>query len=215
MSKRLHSRVSPTHHELIRVRKKLKLVRKGKRVLERRRNRLVFLLLDLLDRFKRLHETTETEFAAAADLEPLGAMREGDVSLRELANTRATHPELIVTETKLSGLRVPFILSDHITTRLQDRGYGLIGTSALDDEITRSYEQVLESVVRIAELRGVVMLLLVEVRRLRVRVNYFTHRLLPDLEADRRYIELFLAEREQEDRVRQHWVKRRREETRR
>jgi V/A-type H+-transporting ATPase subunit D len=208
MRARRESRVAPTHHELIGVKKELEIARKGEHVLERRRDRLVFLLLDLLDRLETIHETVETDFETAADLHVLGTEREGDISLRELAKARATRPELVLTETSLSGVRVPFILSEHITTRVQDRGYGLVGTTSLDDEIARAYERSLESIVRLAEMRAVIRRLLPEIRRLRLRVNYLTHRLIPELEADRRYIELFLAEREREERTRQHWMKR-------
>ncbi|WP_255196667.1 V-type ATP synthase subunit D [Halorarius litoreus] len=212
MGHRRQSRVAPTHHELVLLKRELEIARKGEHILERRRDGLVFILLDLLDRLQTLQAQLETEFAAVVYLHRLGAEREGEIVLRELAKARATRPELIVTETELLGLEIPFILSHHISTRVDERGYGLLGTSSLDDEIARAYEQVVEEVVRLAEMRAVIAHLLREIRRLRIRVNYLNHRLLPELEAEKRYIEGYLAEREREERYRQLWMKRRTEE---
>lgn len=212
MGHRRQRRVAPTHHELILLKKELTIARKGEHVLERRRDGLVVILLDLLDRFQALHAQLETEFAAAVHLHQLGAEREGEIALRELAKARSTPPELIISETELRGLEIPFILSDHISTSVEERGYGLLGTTALDDEIVRAYEQVLEEVVRLAEMRAVVVHLLGEIHRLRIRVNYLTHRLIPELEAEQRYVEMYLEEREREERYRQLWMKRHRDE---
>ncbi|ELZ33894.1 V-type ATP synthase subunit D [Halogeometricum pallidum JCM 14848] len=214
MTRRRHSRVAPTHHELVAVTEKLEVARKGRHVLERRRDGLVFLLLDVLERYRTLRTRLDEEFDEAAGLHTRGAEREGEIALRELAEARATHPELLLVETKLSGLVVPLFLSTHITTRIEDRGYGIIGTSSLDDEIAGAYESVLETAVKLAETTDVARRLAAETYRLRVRVNYLSHRLIPDFEADERYIERSLAQREQEERYRQFRVKRRREEHR-
>ena len=212
MTHRRRSRVTPTHHELLAIKEELEIARKGEHVLERRRDGLVFLLLDLLDRWKDLRRRAESEFQTATALHVRGEIREGEISLRELAESRNTHPEVIFSETKVLGLRVPSIVSSRISTRLEERGYGLLGTSALDDDIVTSYETVLEYVVRLAELRAVIFRLLAEIRRLRIRVNYLTHRLIPELEAEQLYVQRYLDQREQEERYRQFRVKKRREE---
>lgn len=212
MSHRRHSRVAPTHHELTALTEELEIARKGERILERRRDRLVFVLLDLLDRWRHLHSRLDEQFREASELHVTAMEREGDISLRELANARATLPELIVGETKLVGMDIPRILSAYITTPVAERGYGVVGTSALDDELVSAYEAVLELVVRLAEMRAVLSRLLGEIRRLRIRVNYLTHRLVPDLESEREYVQQYLAERDREERYRQFQVKKRRSE---
>lgn len=214
MSRRRYGRTAPTHHELVAARKRLEMARKGERVLGRRRDGLVFVLLDLLERWETLRERCDEEFRRASHLHALAAEREGEIALRELAEARSTHPELIRDETRVFGLRVPLFLRTHITTRAEDRGYGLVGTSALDDELAESYERVLETVVALAEVRSVLAVLLAEIRRLRVRVNYLRHRLIPELEAERDYVRRYLEERQQEERYRYLWLKRRRDERR-
>lgn len=212
MSHRRHSRVAPTHHELIATREELDIARKGEHILERRRDGLIFVLFDLLDRWHELQSSLTERFQDATALHVTAMEREGEITLRELANARASHPELIVGETKLLGMDIPRILSAYITTPVSERGYGVVGTSVLDDELASTYEEVLELVVRAAEVRAVLSQLLSEIGRLRIRVNYLTHRLIPDLEAERAYIQRYLAEREREERYRQLRVKKRREE---
>jgi V/A-type H+-transporting ATPase subunit D len=214
MTTRRHGRAAPTHHELVEVQWQLRIAQKGEHVLERRRDGLVFALLDLLDRWRAVRERADGEYRWAARLHALGAAREGDIALRALAEARATRPELLLDETKLFGLRVPIFLSRNVSTWFEEQGYGVVGTSALDDELAAAYESLLESVVTLAELRAVLAVVLAGVRRLRIRVNYLTHRLIPELESERRYIRRYLEEREQEEHYRYLWLKRRREERR-
>ncbi|WP_058826465.1 V-type ATP synthase subunit D [Haloferax sp. Q22] len=211
MTNRRHRRTTPTHRELLSVTDELTLARKGEHILERRRDSLVFVLLDLLDRWTDLRRETDEAFRDAAELHVWGAEREGEIALRALSEARDSHTGLIVSETKLVGLTVPFFLSTSARRSLDGRGYGVLGTSALDDELVGSYESVVEDVVRLAEMRAVLLRLLAEVRRLRVRVNYLTRRLIPELEVERRYIRRYLDEREQEERYRQFRTKRRNE----
>jgi V/A-type H+-transporting ATPase subunit D len=179
-------------------------------VLERHRDGLVFDFLDLFDRWSALRTRLDEQFHEARALYVSGVIREGEITLRELSNSRSARPELVVDETKLLGVYVPRILSTNISKPVSERGYGILGTSALDDDIVSSYEQVLESVVRVAEIQATLSRLVAEIRRLRVRVNYLNHRLIPDLESEKQYIQRHLDEREQEERSRQFWVKGRR-----
>ncbi|ELZ59516.1 MULTISPECIES: V-type ATP synthase subunit D [unclassified Haloferax] len=211
MPNRRHRRTAPTHRELLSVTDELALARKGERILERRRDSLVFVLLDLLDRWTELRRETDEAFREATDLHVWGAEREGEIALRTLSEARSAHTELIISETKLVGLTVPFFLSTSARRSLDGRGYGVLGTSALDDELVGSYESVVEDVVRLAEMRAVLLRLLAEIRRLRLRVNYLTQRLIPELEVEKRYIRRYLDEREQEERFRQFRTKQRNE----
>ncbi|WP_148414151.1 V-type ATP synthase subunit D [Haloferax sp. KTX1] len=211
MPNRRHRRTAPTRRELLSVTDELALARKGEHILERRRDSLVFVLLDLLDRWTELRRETDEAFRDAAELHVQGAEREGEIALRALSEARDSHTELIVSETKLVGLTVPFFMSTSARRSLDGRGYGVLGTSALDDELVGSYESVVEDVVRLAEMRAVLLRLLAEIRRLRLRVNYLTQRLIPELEAERKYIRQYLDEREQEERFRQFRTKRRNE----
>lgn len=212
MTRRRHSRVAPTRHELIKIKDELQIARKGEHVLERRRDGLIFAFLDLLDRWKALRVEADETFAEATSLHVLGEEREGEIALRALSESRPVHAKIVVTETKLLGLTVPLFLSSPLSTTVSERGYGFLGSSALDDEIVTSYELLLSYVVRLAEMKAVIFRLLAEIYRLRIRVNYLTYRLIPELEAEKRYIQQYIDEREQEERYRQFRVKRRREQ---
>ena len=135
MTHRRYGRAAPTHHELLAVENRLAIARKGERVLERRRDGLVFALLDLLERRRELRARTDEAFLRANRLHALGAEREGEIALRALSEARPTRPELLLDETKLFGLAVPVFLNRNLSTRVEDRGYGVVGTSALDDEL--------------------------------------------------------------------------------
>ncbi|MFC5368728.1 V-type ATP synthase subunit D [Salinirubrum litoreum] len=211
---RRRGRVAPTHHELLNLQREIKIATKGVGILRQRRDGLVFVLLDLLDRWRDLQHEMDAAFRSATRLHDRAMEQEGESVLRPLANSRSSHPELLFDETKLLGLPIPMILSDHVTTPVAERGYGLLGTTALDDAVVSAFEMVLELVIRIAEFRLVLSVLLAEIRRLRVRVNYLERYLLPNLDAEREYVQRYLNERDREERYRQFRAKRRKEERR-
>lgn len=207
-------RIPPTRHSLLRITEQLETATWGLKILERRRQSLVDLAMWLLGRWQRQNHRLDEAFGYAREVRNAALEYEGIVSLTSAGMARRNHVELLFFTQQLQGLPVPFLLSGRIGTRLDERGYGLLGTSAATDEVASSHEDVLSLVVQQAELGLTLRILFAEIRRLNVRVNALRHKLVPELEARKASIEFHLAEREREERLVQRFFKRKRESKR-
>lgn len=168
------------------------------------------LMKSLLARWERGQAELEAAFDDAERRHALALEREGVIALEGAAMAREDHAEVLFLSRRLQGLPLPMVLSRGITKGLDERGYGLLGTSAAVDETAAAHEAVLELVVRQVELELTLHILVSEIRRLNVRVNALRHRIIPNLETREATIEFHLAEREREERLRQRFFKRRR-----
>lgn len=204
-------RTTPTRHVLLQTRKQLRAVEKGTDILDRRRHALVFLVQWLLERWRTQEDQLQEAFADAERARTEALEFDGIVALESAALARSDHPELLFLTQELEGIPVPLILSRGISKDLDDRGYGLLGTSAAIDETAATHERVLRLAVQQAELSASLSILLFEIRRLNVRINALEKKLIPDLQDRIDYIEFHLAEREREERLVQRFFKRKRE----
>jgi V/A-type H+-transporting ATPase subunit D len=82
---------------------------------------------------------------------------------------------------------------------LDERGYGVLGTSARIDEAAEAYENLLESIILAAEVETAMKKMLKEIETTKRRVNALEFKLLPDLYENQEYIEQKLEEQEREE----------------
>lgn len=198
----------PTHHERLRLEAELHVALKGQHVLEMKRDVLIFDLMDLLDRYETQYASVSQSFEDAAAIRTRALEREGGIALRTAAWTRPTTPEVSLAEFRIHGVEVPMFLQGAIETPFDQRGYGVLGTSAAIDEVAETHERLLVQVVSLAEMEGALKRLVDEIWRTKLRVNTIRHRIVPELTDQIRYVEAHLAERDHEERLRQFFFKR-------
>lgn len=197
-----------SRHELIRLKKRLSYTDRAVRILERKRNVLLFEFLELLDRRHERRAELHDTYEWARQRYVVAAMREGLIFLHGAAESRPKTPELLFVDWKLRSVPIPMILSRDIQTTLEERGYGIIGTDADIDAVAAAYERVLSTVVSIAEIDSVLHALITNIGETIRRINVIKYRLVPKLERRAKYIGEQLEEREQEERVYQRIAKR-------
>lgn len=202
-------RPSPTRQHLYALERRIELAERGHEVLQRKLEAMVLEFMDVLDRYESTRATLGASYGdAQSRLDRTRAM-EGGVALDGIAHARATHPTLVVSRRNVMGVGVPLFEVLSATTPLEERGYGLLGTDPIVDEVVDGYEGLVVQVVAVAELRAAVRVLIDEITTTRRRVNALQKHLLPKLRADAAYIRDHLAEREREERIRQKWYKQR------
>jgi len=77
------------------------------------------------------------------------------------------------------GVVVPQIESSKVKKSLDERGYGLLGSSARIDEAADAYEELLEKVILAAEVETAMKKMLTEIETTKRRVNALEFTLLP------------------------------------
>jgi V/A-type H+-transporting ATPase subunit D len=137
---------------------------------------------------------------------------EGDVAVRGAAAALEEHPEITTESKNIMGVVVPQIESSKVKKGLDERGYGVLGTSARIDEAAEAYEELLESIILAAEVETAMKKMLTEIETTKRRVNALEFTLLPELKENQEYIEQKLEEQEREEIFRLKKIKAKKEE---
>jgi len=191
--------IQPTRSELLEVTKKIKLTKNGHKILKLKRDGLILEFFKILDQAKDLRVEIATRYKAAQEKIAIASAVDGGIAVRSAAYALSSHPEIKLRSRNLMGVVVPDIKSSRIVAPLDERGYGIIGTSPRIDEATDAYEKLVETVVKAAELETTAKKLLDEIERTKRRVNALEFRVLPDLEEIERFIRFRLEEMERDN----------------
>jgi len=82
---------------------------------------------------------------------------------------------------------------------LNERGYGILGTTSVIDETALSFEDLVDSIIRSAEIETTMKKLLDEIESTKRRVNALEFKVIPELTAARDFIKMRLDEMEREE----------------
>jgi V/A-type H+-transporting ATPase subunit D len=204
--------VKPTRKNLMEIEDRIELSERGHDTLEQKRDGLIMEFQDILDQAKDVRSNLEDDYDRAQRSINMARAMEGDVAVRGAAAALKEHPEITVESNSVMGVSVPQIDSTRVQKRLDQRGYGVLGTSARIDEAAEAYEELLESIILAAEIETAMWKLLDEIETTKRRVNALEFKLLPDLRENQEYIEQKLEEQEREEIFRLKKIKAKKEE---
>jgi len=191
--------IQPTRSELLEVTKKIKLTQNGHKILKLKRDGLILEFFKILDQAKDLRMEIARRYREAQERIAIANAVDGAIAVRSASFALASHPEIKLRSRNLMGVVVPDIKSSRIVAPLDERGYGIIGTSPRIDEATDAYEKLVETIVKAAELETTMKKLLDEIERTKRRVNALEFRVLPELEEIERFIRFRLEEMERDN----------------
>lgn len=201
-----------TRMELLAVRKRIKLARKGHKLLKEKRDALIGEFFSIIKELTTLRERVESVLADA-HLQLGGAMAiHGRESVGSAALAVSRELELRVGWRHIMGVRVPLLEIPGGTRKTaEERGYGYVGTSARLDAAVEHFEEALGLVVELAEVELGARALAEEINRTKRKVNALERVLIPRIEDEARRIEMSLEEMERENFARLKTIKRRME----
>jgi V/A-type H+-transporting ATPase subunit D len=191
--------IQPTRSELLEVTKKIVLTKNGHKILKLKRDGLILEFFKILDQAKDLRLEIAKRYKEAQQRIAIANAVDGVIAVRSAAYALTIHPEIQLRARNLMGVVVPDIKSSRIVAPLDERGYGIIGTSPRIDEAADAYEKLVETVVKAAELETTMKKLLDEIERTKRRVNALEFRILPELEEIERFIRFRLDEMERDN----------------
>ncbi len=193
------SDVKPTRKNLMEIRERIEFSRRGHSTLEDKRDALVLEFMDILEQAQDVRTDLEDDYEEAQETIDVARALEGDLAVRGAAAALKEHPEITLQSKNVMGVVVPQIESSRVEKRLDERGYGIMGTSARIDEAAAAYESLLETVILAAEVETAMRKMLEEIETTKRRVNALEFKLLPELEEAQEYIERKLEEQEREE----------------
>ncbi|MDZ7729812.1 MAG: V-type ATP synthase subunit D [Natrialbaceae archaeon] len=204
--------VKPTRKNLMEIEDRIDLSERGHGTLEKKRDGLIMEFMDILDTAQDVRSDLAADYERAQQRINMARAMEGDVAVRGAASALQEHPEITTEAKNIMGVVVPQIESSRVTKSLDERGYGIMGTSARIDEAAEAYENLLEQVIVAAEVETAMKKMLSEIETTKRRVNALEFKLLPDLYENKEYIEQKLEEQEREEIFRLKKIKAKKEE---
>ncbi|WOX55292.1 MULTISPECIES: V-type ATP synthase subunit D [unclassified Methanoculleus] len=197
--------IKPTRSGLLIVRRRMTLAKRIHRLLSMKLDGMMLELVKLVDRAALQREKLEERYAGAREMAAIAAMMEGGTGVLLAALSVETIPTYTTGHKNVFGVRLPDLEPVMVKKTLDQRGYGILGTSPVIDDAADAYEDLLEAIIASAELEGGVRRLLDDIERTRRRVNALEFKVIPELTEMYRFIEYQRDEME-----RQEWTRLRR-----
>lgn len=191
--------VKPTRSELLEIKKKIRLSESGYKLLKMKRDGLILEFFDVLEKAKDASIDLANKYKIAKEKIDVAKMVEGVIEVYSAAFALKHKPEVTLTSRSLMGVVVPEVSFTGIAQDIDERGYGIIGTSSAIDEAAAAYEELLDKIIRAAEVETAVKRLLMEIERIKRRVNALEFRVIPDLKEAEAFIVFRLEEMEREN----------------
>ena len=190
--------VKPTRMELIETKRKIKLSKGGYKLLKMKRDGLIMEFFELLPKVKDLRNQLSTLYKDAMEKLSIAVAADGKTALESAANCLNKSPEVELSSKNIMGVVVPSVKVTAVEKSLEDRGYGLIGTSIRVDEAVHAFEKLSEMIILAAEGETTMKKILDEIESTKRRVNALEFKVIPSLEEIAKYISFRLEELERE-----------------
>ncbi|MBO5003326.1 V-type ATP synthase subunit D [Methanocorpusculaceae archaeon] len=191
--------VKPTRSELIALKKRIKLSERGYKLLKMKRDGLILEFFKVLAEAKDLKNELAEKYARAQEMIAIAETVEGTIGVKAAAMAASENPEIDLKSKNIMGVVVPKIESKSVKKSLNERGYGVIGTSAAIDEAAEAFEDLVECIILSAELETTMKRLLDEIEGTKRRVNALEFKVIPEQVEARNFIKMRLDEMEREE----------------
>lgn len=181
------------------LRKKIKTSEKGYKLLRMKRDSLIMEFFQVLDKAKEIRGQITEKYKIARQKIAVAEAIEGAVGVKSAALSLIEVPSMELTTKNVMGIVVPQIKAKSVRKRLDERGYGIIESSARIDEAAEAYEDLVEDIIVAAEAETTMRKLLDEIEKTKRRVNALEFKIIPDLKSAEAFIRLRLEELEREN----------------
>jgi len=193
------SQYKPTRSQLLLVKKTVKMAQRGHRLLKLKRDALIVEFFRVLDRAKQMRSNLVEKYRVAEQRIAVARAVEGVIGVTSASFAMLTRPTLELRTRNVMGIVVPRIEAQKVRKNIQDRGYGVILTSARIDEAAEAYEDLVENVITAAEIETTMRRLIEEIEKVKRRVNALEYRVIPELKSTEAWIRQRLDEMERDN----------------
>lgn len=192
--------IQPTRGELLKLKRRIDLAKRGHELLKEKRDALVTEFFDNIDILRGKREEVKERLEKAFEKLISAKVSLGSVELEGAADSSVREMDIDVASRNIMGVNVPVVdAEEELRRKNTERGYSLEDTSSDLDEAASDFEEALEAVLELAEAEETVKLLAEEIEKTKRRVNSLEHILIPRLEESKEYIEMRLEEQEREN----------------
>jgi len=188
--------VNPNRMELLKLRRRLAIARRGHRLLKDKLDELMKPFLAMVGDLKGVRAEVERELIEAHHVFTVARSEMSPGELEQALAYPSASASVTAGRKPVLSVMVPDLV---LSTEGEFDSYGLALTPAMLDEALTRYEEVLPRLIDLAQREKAIMTLAEEIEKTRRRVNALEYVLLPQLEESVRYITMKLDEFEREN----------------
>ncbi|HZK40536.1 MAG TPA: V-type ATP synthase subunit D [Atribacterota bacterium] len=184
-------KVNPNRMELIRLKKRLLVAKRGYKLLKDKRDALIQVFVRLAKESNMLREELEEKLLKCYAIFSNTSSLMSKLALEETLMLTNAKGRAEVSFKNVMSVNVP-----QYKLKCEGRyySYGLVDTTAELDSALKKYHEILPLMLRVAELDKSITLLANEIEKTRRRVNALEYVIIPDLEETIKFITMKLDE---------------------
>lgn len=190
--------ISPNRSELLKLKAKIKMAKRGHGLLKKKRDGLVMDFFKLLENAKDLRSELANSLKEAQKSMQHTRILNYDVELKVYSKSNKGRNLVDFQSKNIMGLTVPEIKAEFSKRSLIERNRTVYGSLSLDDTI-KKFEDLVEKIIIIAEIETAMIRLLNEIEKTKRRVNGLEFKIIPELESSLSYVKLSLEEQERDN----------------
>lgn len=187
--------VNPTRMELTNLKRKLTTARRGHKLLKDKRDELMRRFLDLVRENKKLRREVEQGLKKANGYMSLARSAMSDEALNVALLMPKQEMFLDISEKNVMSVMIPEFSVKFKTADENDiYSYGFADTAVDLDEAVAAYAEIMQKMIRLAEVEKACSLMAAEIEKTRRRVNALEYVMIPQYEETIKYITMKLDE---------------------
>jgi V/A-type H+-transporting ATPase subunit D len=190
--------VKPTRMELLKLKRRVKLADKGRRLLKEKRDALISEFMAVIKEYRDAKNKVEEDLKIAFYNLLMAEVLLGPRDIEQISGITLRDIGLDFMTKNIMGVSVPVMKIENLVRKINERGYGFLGTNAKLDDAAKNFEESLVSIVRLAEVEESVRRIAEEVEKTKRRVNALEYIVIPRLRATIKHIEMRMEEIERE-----------------
>ncbi|QWC00061.1 V-type ATP synthase subunit D [Mycoplasmatota bacterium] len=197
-----NKQVFPTKGNLLALSKSIKLAQLGFELMDKKRNILIREMMEQIDKVRSLRDEIADIYKKA-----YFTLQEANITLGVIDDIAKAIPidnHLEITYRSVMGVEIPKVLYDEEKVSLK---YGISNTNTKFDYAYRSFLEVRNLIIILAEVDNALYRLADAIRKSRKRANALKNIVIPDYETKIKYIRDTLEEREREEFTRRKIIK--------
>lgn len=195
----MNIKVNPTRMELTKLKKRLKVAKRGHKLLKDKQDELIKKFVDLVKKNKKLRDKVEQELSSAFGNFVMARALVSKEILEESLMYPLDKVDIDVETQNIMSVRVPQIKIHRDKKHSKNKNkypYGFANTSGELDNSISILADILPDLLELAEIEKTCQLLADEIEKTRRRVNALEHIMIPELEKTIKYISMKLDEAE-------------------
>ncbi|MDD1724520.1 MAG: V-type ATP synthase subunit D, partial [Methanospirillum sp.] len=174
--------IRPTKNELFALKNRIRIANRAYNTLNMKLDGLILEVSRLAPEVKKEHDLLMVRYNRVKHLLAPAYMIEGMLNVTIAAYSVESRIDIGFSKRNVYGISIPVISGTDVRKDLTERGYGLLGSSLVIDDLADAYEGLVEAIIQYAGNAMALNLLVKEIERLSRRVKALKNQVIPSME---------------------------------